>query len=169
MTAEEFKREAEKLQPILVGVAERYLHNREDAEDIVQDVCVKLWGMLDDLRLPLAPLARVLTRNFCVNHIRQHTDLQELDSESGSAVLRNARSENDEAEYGASSPQQEMIDRMMRSVEHLPPKQQLVIRLRHMEGMTTADIARLTGDTEANVRQTLCRARQNIRKLYNKK
>lgn len=168
MTAEEFKNEMEKLQPILVSVAERYLHNKEDAEDIVQDVSIKLWEILEELRLPLAPLARILTRNFCINHIRQHPDLQELDTTKENRFLKYPRSESYDAVTSPeeTSPQQEMIDRMMQSIEHLPSKQQLVIRLRHMDGMSTAEIAQLTGDSEANVRQTLCRARQAIRKLY---
>lgn len=59
-----------------------------------------------------------------------------------------------------------MIERMMNVVDHLPPKQQLVLRLRHMNGMSFAEISQLTGDSEANVRQILCRARQNVKAIY---
>ncbi len=161
MTAEEFKQETETLQPSLTLVAQRYLHNKEDAEDVVQDVLMKLWGMLVELHRPMAALARVLVRNFCIDHIRRHPNVQQLSSTSESQVLNMA-----ENSLVASHPQQEMIDRMMRSMEYLPPKQQLILRLRHMDGMSTREIAQLTGHSEAAIRQTLCRARQEIRNIY---
>lgn len=156
MTAEEFRKEAEQVQPNLISVAEHYLHRKEDAEDIVQDVLLKLWGMLEELHHPMDPLARVLTRNLCINHIRKHPDLLELDESR----------EKNLYSFTESDAKQEMIERMMHSIEHLPPKQQLIIRLRHMDGMSTSEISQLTGDTEAAIRQTLCRARQGIKKFY---
>lgn len=153
MTAEEFKQEAESMQENLRVIALRYLHNKEDAEDIVQDVLLKLWGMRDDLHRPVVALARVLTRNFCIDYIRRHPTLLEL----------NAMKAQDTP---SPNPQNEMIDRMIKVMELLPPKQQLILKLRHMNGLSFTEISQLTGDSEANVRQILCRARQGVRALY---
>lgn len=155
MTAEDFKQEAENVRPLLDDIAQRYLHNKEDAEDVVQDVLVKLWAMLDDLHRPIGALARVLTRNLCIDHIRRHPILLELDSAKVQTVP-------------PPNPQNEMIERMMSVVEHLPPKQQLILRLRHMNGMSITEISQLTGDSEANVRKILSRARLGVRALYGK-
>lgn len=155
MTAEEFKQEAEDVKGLLTDVAHRYLHNKEDAKDIVQDVLVKLWDMHDELHRPMTALARVLTRNLCVDYIRRHPVLLQLNAVNVEDGI-------------AASPQGEMIERMMKVVEHLPPKQQLVLRLRHMNGMSFTEISQLTGDSEANVRQILCRARQGVKALYAK-
>lgn len=153
MTAEEFKQEMESVKPLLTDVAQRYLHNKDDAEDIVQDVLIKLWGMRDELHRPMIALARILTRNLCIDHLRRHPVLLELNAVH--------------AKEGTSlSPQYEMIERMMDVVDHLPSKQQLVLRLRHMDGMSFTEISQLTGDSEANVRQILCRARQSVKTLY---
>jgi len=56
----------------------------------------------------------------------------------------------------------EQIDRMMALVDALPTMQQTVLRLRHMQDMTMADIASLIGTSEAAVRQSLSRARRSI-------
>ena len=160
MTAEDFKREAETLLPILTTVAQRYMPRREDAEDVAQDVLMKLWGMLDELHSPMAALARVLTRNFCIDRIRRHHDTVELTPTSDRIMTAASRNSD--------NPQQEMIDRMMLSIEHLPLKQQLVLRLRHMDGLSTAEISKLTGDSEVAIRQSLSRARQGVRRLYTK-
>lgn len=153
MTAEDFKQETESIKSILTEMAQHFLHNKEDADDIVQDVLIKLWGMREELHRPMIALARVLTRNLCIDHLRQHPVLLELNAVN--------------AQEGTSSSSQcEMIERMMNVVDHLPPKQQLVLRLRHMNGMSFAEISQLTGDSEANVRQILCRARQNVKAIY---
>lgn len=156
MTAEEFKQETESLRHLLIGQAMLLLHHKEDAEDVAQDVLAKLWDMRDDLHRPVAPLARVLTRNFCIDRKRRSPHLLELDSNQTIGALQDTDSVQ----------QNELIDRMMRTMEHLPPKQQLILRLRHMDGLSTADISQLTGDTEANIRQILCRARQEMRKMF---
>lgn len=153
MTAEDFKQETERIKSILTEMAQRFLHNKEDAEDIVQDVLIKLWGMREELQRPMIALARVLTRNLCIDHLRRHPVLLELNAVNAQ-------------EGTSSSSQGEMIERMMNVVDHLPPKQQLVLRLRHMNDMSFAEISQLTGDSEANVRQILCRARQNVKAIY---
>ena len=54
----------------------------------------------------------------------------------------------------------------MKVIDTLPAAQQVVLRLRHIDGMPMADIARLTGSSEAAVRKTLSRARMAVRKHY---
>lgn len=162
MTAEHFEQEAATLRIPLLAVAFRYLHNQEDAEDTVQDVLARLWRMVEELHPPMAPLAKVLTRNLCIDRIRRQPQatVVEIDAEGkGKALGETLCNETP-------PPEQDTALRLQHAMEQLTPKQQLVIRLRHTEGMSTADMAKLTGDTEAALRQTLCRARQAMRKWY---
>ncbi len=160
MTEEEYKREAGTLRPQLSSVALRYMHNKEDAEDMVQNVLIKLWNMRSELHTPMGPLAKVLTRNLCIDCLRHHPGLAQLNDSYHQGILEKAIDTN------TTQAKNEMIDRMMQSIAHLPPKQQLILRLRHMDGMNMKEIAQLTGDSEASIRQTLCRARQGVRKFY---
>lgn len=160
MTAEEFKQETSQIQPQLIVTAKHYLPHQEDAEDIVQDVLAKLWGMCEELHSPMVALARVLTRNFCIDHLRRQPNI--IDTEAFDRGKLNSLP----APPSAPPQANEMIERMMTCIEHLPPKQQLVLRLRHMEGMSTADMARLMNMSEAAIRQTLCRARQGVRDQF---
>ncbi len=162
MTAEYFEQEAATLRTPLTVVALHYLHSQEDAEDIVQDVLVRLWRMVGELHPPMAPLAKVLTRNLCVDRIRRQSKatIVEMDADGKGKALRETLSTE------ASPPEQDTALRLQQAMEQLTPKQQLVVRLRHTEGMSTANMARLTGDSEAALRQTLCRARQAMRKWY---
>lgn len=153
MTAKEFEQEAKALSPVLTDMAHGFLTDVEDAEDVVQDTMLKLWSLCGSLHSPMAPLARVLVRNLSIDRIRRHrptvditqTDIQNLSSDAA---------------------ERDRIDRMMSVVATLPDAYQVVLRLRHMDGMTMAEIAELTGGTEASVRKTLSRARMAVRKHY---
>lgn len=155
MTNEEFKDEARRLRPKLLEVARRYLGD-EDAEDTVQDALLRLWQMLDQLHLPLDALASVLTRNLCIDRLRRlHPQV----------TLK----ENLERAESEAPPTDERIDRMMSVIATLPPLQQTILRLRHMEGMEMGQIATLIGSSEVAIRKALSRARQSVREQYLRK
>lgn len=152
MTTETFRQEAQRMRTTLVRLAFGILRDSDEAEDVVQDVLLRLWQMRDQLRMPIEPLARVLTRNRCIDIVRRKKPAAELSM----AVFQ----EEDEA-------LRELIERMMKVIETLPDLQQTILRLRHMEGMEFKEIAELTGSTEAAVRKALSRARQAVRDKFN--
>ena len=152
MTTETFRQEAQRMRTTLVRLAFGILRDSDEAEDVVQDVLLRLWQMRDQLRMPIEPLARVLTRNRCIDIVRRKKPAAELSM----AVFQ----EEDEA-------LRERIERMMKVIETLPDLQQTILRLRHMEGMEFKEIAELTGSTEVAVRKALSRARQAVRDKIN--
>ena len=153
MTQEEYKDEVRRIRPKLLSVARRYVGD-DDAEDTVQDVLLRLWQMLDELRLPVDALATVLVRNQCVSLLRKQRR----------AVALPATIASDGFSVGvATDSTGENLDRLMAIVESLPSMQQTILRLRHIEGMEMSDIAELTGSNEVAVRKALSRARQTVR------
>lgn len=152
MTQEEYKEEARRLRPALLLKARQYL-DEDDAEDTVQDVLLRLWQMVDELRMPIDALALVLTRNLCIDkQRRRHPTLRLTD-------------QTDEADSGSD----ERIERVMGIINRLPSAQQTILRLRHMEGMEMKEIAELTGSSEVAIRKTLSRARMAIKQQYTKR
>ena len=152
MTTETFRQEAQRMRTTLVRLAFGILRDSDEAEDVVQDVLLRLWQMRDQLKMPIEPLARMLTRNRCIDIVRRKKPAAVLSM----AVFQ----EEDEA-------LRERIERMMKVIETLPDLQQTILRLRHMEGMEFKEIAELTGSTEAAVRKALSRARQAVRDKFN--
>lgn len=153
MTEREYNEEAAELRPTLIDLAVGYTKSRDDAEDIVQDVMLKLWTMRNDVQRPMGALAHVLTRNLCVDFLRRRkptvdaipSDVQETGNEVSAA---------------------EQAERLMGVIDTLPTTYQVVLRLRHIEGMTMGDMARLMGSSEAAVRKALSRARQAVLRIY---
>lgn len=154
MTAEEFESEVFGLRTLLRDTARRWLGGGDGAEDAVQEVLLRLWNMRGELHSPVAGLARVLVRNYCVDRIRRRR------------VMADVESADMPDDSFATACQHDRIERVMGMMDALPDYQQMILRLRHMEGMSAADIAGLTGSSEAAVRKALSRARMALRMRY---
>lgn len=151
MTKSEYEIAMQRLRPMLIAEATKYLGDANDAEDMVQDAMMRLWQMCSQLHSPVDGLARILVRNLCLDAIRRRKPREGI--EALPAAIGNS---NEAVEH-------ERIERMMSVVESLPDMPQTILRLRHMEGMEMKDIARLLQMEEAAVRKALSRARQAVR------
>lgn len=152
MTRQQFQDDTVKLRPKLLQVALRYLRDSVEAEDVVQDVMLKLWSMCDELKPPVDRLALVMVKNLCIDRIRSRRPRGSLDQVAA------VEDEDDER-----------LEAMMQAIDALPPMQQTILRLRHEEGMATEEIALLVGMTEVAVRKTLSRARISVRDQLTKR
>ena len=155
MEQREFEIEVGRIRPRLHHEAMRYVSDEADAEDIAQEVVLKLWVMhdrLDEYR-SIEALAVVMARRLSLNHLRTATvPIGEASPAEAATTL---------------TPETDLIDRedeerAQRLIDALPDAQQTVLRMKHKEGMEVGDIARLTGSTPEAVRQNLSRARRNI-------
>lgn len=141
----------------LVGEAMKVLHDSDEAEDAVQDTVIKLWTMrdrLDEYR-SVESLAMVVVRRLALNRLR--------------GVRKVEVGEN--REDGELSPEERFIHEeeqreMTLSIARLPDKQRAVLRMKHIEGLETEEIARLIGITEEAVRKNLSRARRALMRRF---
>lgn len=154
MTVDEYKEEANRLRPMLVATAQRYLNDADGAEDIAQDALLRLWQLCPQLKIPIGGLAQVLVRNLCIDHLRRRKPREGIEALPPNVTLHSETADH------------ERIERMMQVVETLPDVQQTILRLRHMEGMEMKDIARLMQMEEPAVRKALSRARQAVRNQF---
>ena len=142
--------EVRDMRPMLLSVAKGILDSDEEAEDVVQDPMLRLWQLREEpIRNPKG-FARIVVRNLSLSKVRRRpltVDINQADLAT-----------NDDT----ATDRNEQIDRMMEMVDALPTMQQTVLRLRHMQDMTMADIASLIGTSEVAVRQSLSRARRSI-------
>ena len=148
MTTEEFQQQAGELRKQLVSIAHKYMGNTDEAEDIAQDAMIKLWLMREQLTLPIAGMASIVTRNLCIDALRkkhQTIDIAQLP---------------DEADF---SDDGEQIEQLLKVIDSLPSTQRTILRMRHLQGMEMREIALVLGSTEVAVRKTLSRARKVVR------
>ena len=72
MTAEAFKENILPLNRKLLGFANRFMNDFDDAKDIVQEIYIKLWAMRANLDKynSVEALAMRMTRNLCLDKIK---------------------------------------------------------------------------------------------------
>ena len=159
MEINRFKTEILPLRAELLGYAKRIVGNIEDAEDIVQEVLLKLWFMRSDLRRynSIPALSYVITKNLSLNQIktsrRKSSTLVELSQESGSGPEKQLQ-------------EKESVKNVIAIIDKLPGLQQAIMRMRHLEGMEIEEIAQLTGCSPEAIRMNISRARKRIKELF---
>ncbi|MBR1462777.1 MAG: sigma-70 family RNA polymerase sigma factor [Prevotella sp.] len=159
MEQKEFETLIRRIRPHLYHEALRFLCDSDEAEDVTQDAVLKLWSMrqmLDEYH-SVEALAVVMVRRLALTRKRAVSiplaDWQETEM-----------SGNDTPETTLISHEEEA--KLMRLIETLPDAQQAVLRMKHIDGLETSEIARITGCTEEAVRQNLSRARRRIMQLF---
>src|SRR5512133_3731298 len=82
MTREEFNKCVRQMSRMLYIYAFRFVNNREEAEDVVQEVFIRMWSMgnkLDGYN-SLDALATTMTRNYCIDILRKQKNLSMIDN-----------------------------------------------------------------------------------------
>lgn len=128
-----------------------YSLSREDAQDICQNVFLKLLKNSQKLADPAYEKAWVL--RVAINESKNL-----LKSAAHSRVLP-----LDEAFSPACPPSDEFPSDVWEAVQQLPPSHREAILLFYYEGYSAEEIASITGTSAAAVRQRLHRARQSLK------
>ena len=156
-----FKQLLLPLYPRLQRVALRLLGNAEDAEDMVQEVYMKLWSKRDALPdvQDVEAYCVTLTKNMCIDRLRM-AEADKADVDEVPTVL--AATDDVEAQV----ERHDAVEQVKQIIGTLPEHQQQVITLRDMEDCSFEEIAEQTGLTAVNVRMLLSRARKTIRERF---
>ena len=161
MPASLFKQLLLPLYPRLQRVALFLLGNAEDAEDMVQEVYMKLWSKRDALPdvKDMEAYCVTLTKNMCIDRLR-NAEAEKADVDEVPTML--AATDDVEAQV----ERRDAVEQVQRIIGTLPENQQQVITLRDMEDCSFEEIAEQTGLTAVNVRMLLRRARKTIRERF---
>ena len=163
MPASLFKQLLLPLYPRLQRVALRLLGNAEDAEDMVQEVYMKLWNKRDALPdvQDVEAYCVTLTKNMCIDRLR----MAEVEKEDVDEVPTMFAATDD---VEAQVERRDAVEQVQRIIGTLPEHQQQVITLREREDCSFEEIAEQTGLTAVNIRMLLSRARKTIRERLKK-
>lgn len=146
----------EGLHAYLIG----FLKNKEDAQDVLQDLYLKVWGKRKTIKEDTAKYYFYSTaRNLCIDHFRKKK--RGFEPEFSLAYENSAHQDYEKKE----------LSRLFRSVvAKLPSGYREVIFLTDICQMTSDDVIRLTNSNANAMRVNLSRARAKVReeleKLY---
>ena len=158
MTEKEFHSTYLSLSEACYRVAFYILESEADAEDVLQELFLKLWknrDSLDGIQNPKA-YAMTLLRNLCFDRIRQMQKFEDVQISEQTGGSYDASTEMD---------QKERLEKVLAAVKSLPDKQRQVLILRTIKGLSYEEIAEKTGINYLALRVLLSRARQTLKKL----
>ena len=160
MEQAQFKKEILPLRKQLMLYAERLLENRSDAEDVIQEVFIKLWCMRDELGNydSVDALSVTMTKHLCINRLKINQPGQE--ELNGLALIDDSLSPAELLE------QKDNLAQVLQIIDQLPSLQQAVLRMKHIEGLEVDEIAALIGSAPGAVRMNLSRARRRVKELF---
>lgn len=145
----------------------------EDAEDVMQDALLNTYRHVRQIKEPEAFRTWLYqtVRNACLMKRRRRVDepahLTSLDQ--GGFDADGEPVAMDVADTGRPADQQ-LIDswlgeRLRKALATLSPSYRVVVVLREMEGLSTREVAQITGFSEANVKTRLHRARMALKEV----
>ena len=140
--------------------------NQEDAKDVAQAACVRLWKVLGkyDARYPFSTWLHRIVMNLAIDHLRRegrhrHDPEPEADRLGPASSLVAAPADPD-AQLG----RKEVQGVFFTLAERLAPQQRAVFVLREMEERSTDEVAATLGITASTVRNHLFQARKTLRR-----
>ncbi len=163
-----FGRLVERHHRRVVSLAYRFARNATEAEDLAQEVLLRVWRSRRRYR-PQAKFTTWLYHvavNVCLNGLRKAAKRR------GDVSLERPRAGGDGPlswpDSRAAPPETdlqrtELRRRVREAVRSLPPSQQAAVILSRYEGLTYAEIADALGCSTAAVRSLLTRARETLK------
>jgi RNA polymerase sigma-70 factor (ECF subfamily) len=153
-------------QHSVVGTAAKMLGGTADAEDIGQQVFVRVWKHAARYQ-PSAKFTTwlmTITRNLVFNELRRRrrSQLVSMDADEGDTIRHQFVDEQ------AAAPSEEMLDSELHeaidaAIASLPEAQRLAIVLRRYEGMPYEEIAEVLKTSVPAVKSILFRARAELK------
>jgi len=159
MTLERFQQTVLPLKDRLFRLALRLTSNRPEAEDIVQEVFIRLWKKREDLAnvQNLEAWAVRMTKNLTIDRLRSKKhQTEDLPIASGTPDSETPHSITE---------RKDTLDYIRKLMDQLPLKQKSVMQLRDVEGYSYQEIAQALEMPMNQVKVYLFRARQTMKNL----
>jgi RNA polymerase sigma factor (sigma-70 family) len=154
-----------KYQSYVFTIALKYVPNREAAEELTQDVFVKMYKSLADFKgnSKLSTWLYSICHNTCVSYLRK----KQLPSVyvSDQLIARVADIGGGTIAADAQMEQKSRALALETAIAQLPETDAEIVTLYYLADQSIDDIARILGLTTSNVKVKLFRARQKLREL----
>lgn len=160
-----FEQLVERHQRLVVGTVARMLGNNSDAEDIAQQVFVRVWKNASRYvpRARFTTWLLTITRNLVFNELRRRSRHSQVSLQT--EVDEEERPLKDERTLApdASLLEQELQQAIEAAIASLPETQRMAVVLRRYEQLSYEEIAEILEQSVSAVKSLLFRARTELR------
>jgi len=162
MTIESFKIEVLPLKNKLYRLAKRLLENVQEAEDVVQEVFLRLWARrdrLDELK-SIEAFAMTITKNLSLDKLKSKGYRSDELTERNEQVMNTTPYKSLELN--------DSYKKVLTIIDALPEQQKLIIHMRDIEDYDYDEIADIMKLSVNTIRVNLSRARKKVRETLTK-
>lgn len=158
----DFRYDLLPLKNQLFRLALRITLDRAEAEDVTQDTLIRVWSKRGELDADVSLEAYCMTvcRNLALDRHEkkeaQHLPLDEMTAETA----------DPSPTPDVQLEREEKLRRIHELFDRLPEKQRSALQLRDIEGKSYRETAEVLNVTEENVKVLIFRARQALRREY---
>jgi RNA polymerase sigma-70 factor (ECF subfamily) len=138
-------------------LARRLLISVEEAEDVTQEMLMRLWHKKENLEQykSVEAFAMTMTKNYCLDQLKSkrasHLKIENREFNDNSISLEN-QVENEDT-----------LNWVEKILEQLPVQQKMIVQMRDIEDYDFEKIAEILEMNETAVRVALSRARKTLR------
>jgi RNA polymerase sigma-70 factor (ECF subfamily) len=163
-----FREIVERYQAKVFSIIYGILRNRNDAEDIAQQVFAKIYFSIRnfDFRSSLLTWIYKITVNECYDYLRKKR-VRKLVYESDFSEEDALRMENSDTATDQHTPVDTSLaqrDLILKLLERLSAEDRNLILLKEVEGHSVEELSQMTGMNENTIKVKLFRARQKLLK-----
>ncbi len=147
-----------------MGVCMRYVPNREEALEVVNDGFLKIFQKVQmyDAEKPFKIWLRRIMINTALDHYRQNAKFQH---NTDLSVAENTLASTDSDNVYSTLAHEDLIE----LIQQLTPSYRTVFNLYVIDGYSHEEIAQRLGISEGTSKSNLARARENLRVMLSKK
>ncbi len=144
--------------------------NRQDAEDVTQEVFLKVWRSLDTYREEASPGVWIMqiAKNACFDYLRgrKRAETEPLyEVYDGEQVERPLADEDVQSNPAAAAVQDERRQAVARAIMQLPPEHREVLVLRYIDGLSYEQMAKVLKERQGTVKSRLWRAKKSLKNI----
>lgn len=150
------------LYPRLLSFAMQYVHVKETAEEIANDVFIKLWNRkeyLDQVN-NISTYLFVSVKNLSLNYLKQYSHIHVVvENNEGDTNLVNHEDPEQQLEW------KEMSFQLSQAIDNLPDQCRAVFKLIKEDGFRYKEVAEILGISPRTVETQLFRAMKKLQSL----
>ncbi len=160
-----FERLVERHQSLVIGTIGRMLGDTTDAEDLAQQVFIRVWRSAGRYvaRAKFTTWLLTITRNLVFNEIRRRKRHNVVSLQPEQDAEERPVADQQTAEPDASLLNKELDAAIRAAIAELPETQRLAVVLRRYEQLSYEEIATVLHQTVPAVKSLLFRARTALR------
>jgi len=152
----------------IYGYAFLMMKNKMDADDVTQEVFIKIWQNIDKFNL-LSAKAWIFrtTYNLCIDYLRKQKSAGKVFEYADENISNLSSNENDSDNRYMKTHLKFMDGKIKNAIDNLPEKYKSVIILYEIQNLKYKEISKVLDMPINSVKVNLLRARKKLREQLN--